>query len=120
MTATKLTKLLCGAAIGAFCVTGLAQAEEILRDSMPKDVWKRFEEHQKALESLDNSDAAKGVYSTVVLWPPTYPTLRVCFFGGSPELRAKIAQIASEWQTPNFGIKLDFGDPASPRSCGEG
>jgi hypothetical protein len=45
----------------------------------------------------------------------TGSTLRTCFFGGTPEVRTRIAAIATEW-TQYANLKLDFGGP-NPRSC---
>ena len=127
MTATRVTILLCGAAAAAFWAAELAQGQSKVMevkqtqlDGLPAKLWKRVAEHQKALESLDDSDAAKGVYSTVWLWPPSYPKLRVCFFGGPLIARQLIAQTAKEWESDQMAIKLDFGDMNDPRQCGQG
>jgi hypothetical protein len=127
MTATKVTKLFCGITAATLCMTGLALGETSVMevkqqqlDGLPQNLWKRIQEHQKAVESLDDSEAAKGVYSTIWLWPPTYPKLRVCFFGGPQLARQLIAKTAKEWESSEMGIKLDFGDMNDPRLCGQG
>src|SRR5438105_1119248 len=127
MTAKMVTKLLCGVAAAAFCLSGLAlgqskvmEVKRIQLDGLPANLWKRIEEHNKNLASLDDSDAAKGVYSTIWLWPPTYPVLRVCFFGGPQLARQLIAQAAKDWESSDMAIKLDFGDMNDPRLCGQG
>jgi hypothetical protein len=127
MTATSVTKLLCGVAAASFCMTGLAQAQskvmevkQIQLDGLPQNLWKRIQEHDKALEGLDDSDSAKGVYSTIWLWPPSYPKLRVCFFGGPQLARQIIAATAKDWESDEMAIKLDFGDMNDPRLCGQG
>jgi hypothetical protein len=112
--------LLCGVALAAFAGQSLAQGPNpILVDKMPKENIKLIKEHQKNLESLDNSDQARGLYSTIVLWPPNYPKLRVCFFGGSKALRQLIAKTATDWMDPSVGIKFDFGK-SNARSCTPG
>lgn len=120
MTALRKSRLLACTALCAFALTAVAQAqspEEVARDGLPTEYVKRIQEHQKNLKSLDSSDQSKGFYSTMVVWPPTYPKLRVCFFSGSQKLRAKVAKVASDWMRPELGIKLDFGKMDDPRKC---
>ncbi len=47
-------------------------------------------------------------------------TLRVCFFGGTQGLRARIAKVALSWTQPGAPVKLDFGNLNDPRICGSG
>ncbi|WP_162914256.1 hypothetical protein [Taklimakanibacter lacteus] len=86
----------------------------------PKAQLSRLAEQQKRLNSLDNSDAARSLYSQLMVWPPSYAKLRVCFFGGSPETNAAIAKVAGEWITRDVGLKLDFGNEHKPRKCSAG
>ncbi|MGE0240795.1 MAG: hypothetical protein AB7S59_18910, partial [Parvibaculaceae bacterium] len=66
---------------------------------------------------MDDSDQARGMYSTMVVWAPTYPKLRVCFFGGTPEANTAVAKVANKWITDDVGLKLDFGKADNPRQC---
>jgi hypothetical protein len=83
---------------------------------MPQAYLKRAADFEKALLSADSSDQARSVYFKGKLWAPSYKRLRVCFFGGSKALRAKIADIASEWMQTDNSIKLDFGKTKN-RTC---
>lgn len=47
-------------------------------------------------------------------------TLRVCFFGGTKALRARIANIALTWTPVGAPVRLDFGNINDPRMCGPG
>jgi Astacin (Peptidase family M12A) len=84
---------------------------------LPKVYVKRLIAAQKAMNDLDSSDQAKGIYSTLVQWPPTYPKLRVCFMGGSPEVRAAIAEVANTWIRNDIGIRFDWGKQDKFRDC---
>jgi len=117
MTAKKTAALITGAALIACGLAGAASAHDPRGGGMPKEYVKRMMEQRKALESLDGSEQAKGIYSTMLQWPPTYPKLRVCFFGGPQEVRAEIARIASNWNSDSLGIRLDFGKRSNPRIC---
>lgn len=117
MTAKRLVVLMCGAAAIGLAATGGAMAHDPKGGGMPKEYIKRMMEQQKALTSLDGSTEARGIYSTMLQWPPTYPKLRVCFFGGGKDVRAAIAKIAAEWSGADIGLKLDFGKKSNPRTC---
>lgn len=51
------------------------------------------------------------------LWPAG-ETLNVCFFGGTPDLRAEIVKIASAWSGIG-SIAFDFGQAPSYRVCNQ-
>ena len=95
MTVTKTFSLCCGAALSALVVAGSAAAHDPKgKGGMPMIYQKRVMEGMKALEKADNSDQAKGMYSRMVQWPPSYAKLRVCFMGGNPATNAKVAKIS--------------------------
>ncbi|MDM0053792.1 TIR domain-containing protein [Variovorax sp. J22R115] len=56
-----------------------------------------------------------GHYSLSHVWPSN-TSLKVCFIGGSPQLRQKVAQVAREW-TYYGNLDFDFGLPPELRSC---
>jgi hypothetical protein len=57
-----------------------------------------------------------GVLATASkLWPPG-SKLRVCFLGGTPKVRRKIARVASEW-TRYGNITFDFGQADADSDC---
>lgn len=119
MSVLRLAGLLGSVALAGLCLSVEARAHDPrgIGSGLPKAHLRRVAEANKALESLDNSEAARGMYSTTVVWAPTYPKLRVCFFGGSDEANAAVAKVAGQWITPEIGIKLDFGKAESPRKC---
>lgn len=119
MSVWRLAKVVGAVAAASLCLSAEARAHDPrgIGAGLPKDHLRRIVLNMKALESLDNSDAARGMYSTMTIWAPTYPKLRVCFFGGSPETDSSVAKVASQWITPDVGIKLDFGKADNPRSC---
>lgn len=59
-----------------------------------------------------------GIIDQEKAWEPG-TTLHVCFFGGSPQIRSRIAKVAAEWVRPgnNVNLKLDFGDMEAPQFC---
>lgn len=59
----------------------------------------------------------QGVLSGAKQWSLEEP-IRVCFFGGTPDLRRRIVNVASAWELPGTTIKFDFGDRNNPRLCG--
>jgi hypothetical protein len=88
------------------------------KGGLPMAYTKRMIAALKSLEQMDGSDAAKGIYSKMVQWPPTYAKLRVCFMGGSEATNAKVAEIARRWSAgAGMGLKLDFGKKSKPRVC---
>jgi hypothetical protein len=93
----------------ALCSGASAQDMRALLDQVPQAYLKRVSDFEKMLLSADSSDQARSVYFKGKLWAPSYKRLKVCFFGGSKELRAKIADVASEWMQADNSIKLDFG-----------
>ena len=119
MTAHKIFTLGCGAALAALFITGAAYAHDPKgKGGLPMIYQKRIMAGMKGLEKMDSSDQAKGMYSRLVQWPPSFAKLRVCFMGGNPATNAKIADIAGQWTSDaGMGLKLDFGKPGKPRAC---
>jgi hypothetical protein len=64
---------------------------------------------------LWNSQALAGIASALAKWPNN-KDITVCFFGGTPETRTAIAQIAQEW-TADLGVHFAFGKPDAYNSC---
>ena len=62
-------------------------------------------------------DVAEGVVTRLKVWPPELDTLRVCFFGGSKDIRSRIANVALEWTRHGAVLPLDFGSLQDPRRC---
>jgi hypothetical protein len=120
MTAFSVSKWALASVIAAAAAGGAIAAEKnplIARDGLPQKYVKRIKEYQKALDKLDDSDQAKGVYRKSSLWGANYPKIRVCFFEGSQALREVVANVAKEWMAEDNSIKLDFGKPGKRRTC---
>jgi hypothetical protein len=119
MTIKTALALACSAGIAAMAAAGSAQAHDPSgKGGLPMAYQKRIMAGNKGLEKMDNSDAAKGIYSKLVQWPPSYAKLRVCFMGGNKDVNSKIAEIAGDWTNdPGLSLKLDFGKKGSPRKC---
>ena len=120
MTAVSVSKWVLAAAIALAAANGAVAAEKnplLARDGLPEKYVKRIKEYQKALDKLDDSDQAKGIYRNSSLWGPNYPKLRVCFFEGSQALRDIVANVAKEWMADDNSVKLDFGKPGKRRTC---
>jgi Astacin (Peptidase family M12A) len=58
----------------------------------------------------------RGVIDRAKMWPQD-TLLTVCYLSGTQKARVRISDIASEW-TKHVGLRFDFGDPLSPRTCG--
>ena len=119
MTALRTVALVSGVAFSALLVAGTASAHDPRgKGGMPMIYQKRVMAGMKALRTMDDSDQAKGIYSRLVQWPPTYAKLRVCFMGGNDATNAKVAEIASRWvDDGGMGLKFDFGKADKPRQC---
>lgn len=57
----------------------------------------------------------RGVVVRTLTWKPG-EIIKVCFRSGTPAARVRVAKFASEWMR-HANVKLEFGDPAAPRSC---
>jgi hypothetical protein len=114
---TFLTKYPCAltASLWLVCVSQAGAGEAPPEDRLPPEYAKYL-----AAENGDSAGQSRGAYSKASLWPADYSTLRVCFFEGSEDARALIAEFASGWTRPGIGITLDFGEPGRWHSCGDG
>lgn len=116
MTATGFSMWIAVAVLAA-ATAGNAAAAEKQPDGLPVEHVKRLMQYQDALQKLDDSEQARGIYRSATLWGPNYPKLRVCFFEGSQALRDVVAKVASEWEAENNSIRFDFGKPGKRRTC---
>jgi subtilisin family serine protease len=62
-----------------------------------------------------SGDAHSGIASLGKRWNTQRP-LRVCFFGGKPNVREQVAKIANEW-TDDTNIKFNFGPAPLFNDC---
>jgi len=119
MTVVSVLKLCGGLALAAVVAATSASAHDPKgKAGLPAIYAKRVMEGMKGLKKLDDSEQAKGIYSRLVQWPPSYAKLRVCFMDGNDASNAKVAEIANRWASANsMGLKLDFGKAGKPRQC---
>jgi Astacin (Peptidase family M12A) len=117
VTSKSLLKLLAAGACLSFLAVSAEAHDPRKGGGIPAKIAKRMIEHEKNVRSMGDDDASKGVYSTMVQWPPTYPKLRVCFFDGSNEARIAVMEVANKWMRSDIGIKFDFGKKSKPRTC---
>lgn len=113
-----------GAAVAAALNVSSAMAGDPLlsgKELLPSAYLDRMAAIRSGLLDLDNSDTARGLYSTLSNWPPDYKKLRVCFMAGSDAVNAAVAKVAGSWNTTAaLSISFDFGKPAKPRRCKAG
>jgi hypothetical protein len=89
------------------------------KGGLPAIYVQRIKAQMEGLKAMDGTDAAKGVYSRLVQWTPSYAKLRVCFMGGSDAVNSAVAKVASQWtNNDGIGVKFDFGKAGKPRKCG--
>ncbi len=97
--------------------TAAADSQEpIIIESLPASISSKIDAKRKKFENAlagpaTNGSAVFSVLKQQGLWSPG-STLRVAFLGGSPDLRAKIVEAATQWLTasqPYSDLKFDFG-----------
>ena len=88
-------------------------------EGYPRDVIEAMRFRGEVLNQVLPPGQARGVISAFKIWSPYFKAIKVCFFGGSQELRARIAKVASQWSEGDVHIPLDFGDMADPRECSD-
>lgn len=120
MTAFKTMLLGMGATLLLFTTAAQAEGDPLIAgmETMPQAYIQRLMAGMQGLEKMDGSDEAKGLYSKLVVWPPSYTKLRVCFMAGSDETNSAVAKVASTWnKEAKLSLKLDFGKLDKPRRC---
>ena len=117
MTSKALFKLLAASACLSLLAMPASAHDPRKGGGIPAKIAKRMMEHEKNVLAMGDDDASKGVYSTMVQWPPSYPKLRVCFFDGSNEARIAIMDVANRWMRSDIGIRFDWGKKSKPRTC---
>lgn len=92
--------------------------EPFLIEALPPDAALEVAKQRGELEKrkLYGAVATRGVYSSLFVWPPTMPRIKVCFFDGDTALRQFVVNVATEWKLKTRA-PLDFGDQADPRMC---
>lgn len=124
MTAIKTALLAMSATLALAAGAGSVRADEMHdpllsgKEMLPEKYVQRIMAGTKGLQSMDDSDQAKGLFSKLVVWPPSYSKLRVCFMGGTDKVNAAVARVASTWnEVADLSLKLDFGKMNQPRRC---
>jgi hypothetical protein len=112
-------KFACLAALSIAAMTATASAHDPKTGrAMPAKYLEKMKELYGAIDSAAGKSAAKGIFQPIIQWPAAYSKLRVCFFGGSTDVRRAVAEVASEWQSASTGISFDWGGE-NFRSCGQ-
>lgn len=85
---------------------------DVVVEGFPDFIAARFENQG----SEASSAAEQGWLNVGRRWEPG-SRLRVCFMGGPPAVRRRIASVAAEWNAVGANIALDFGQMSNPRLC---
>jgi serralysin len=99
-------------------------ADEFRFEALPPTFARRVADDRAMLAKVgigDPETRSKGLFNAFTVWMvDDVPVVKVCFFGGNQETRARIARIALEWKQAAPGVPLDFGDVKNPRLCKAG
>lgn len=98
-----MTKILRAITVAAFAAaSGAAMAEDVpfktrlLRDFMPEAFAKEQRAVMGLMKELAVDEASRGAFYPLFQWPASIAKLKVCFFGGSDEVRGAIRDLASD------------------------
>ena len=99
-------------------------ADEFKFEALPPTFARRVADDRAMLAKVgigDPETGSKGLFNAFTVWMvDDVPVVKVCFFGGNQETRARIAKIGLEWKQAAPGVPLDFGDVDNPRVCKPG
>src|SRR5262249_23939982 len=99
-------------------VSGVALAHDpVTGKFLPKKYVDRMAQQLQNIQSLGTAEETRGIFEPMFQWPPSYKKLRVCFFGGTDDVRVAVKELAEAWITEDVGIRFDWGTDAVPRSC---
>lgn len=87
----------------------------VIMESLPHHLQARLERRNRTIFQASVSVGLQQVVEKLKTWKPG-STLRICFFGGPQDTRARIAKAASLW-VANGNLKFDFGNMSDPRTC---
>lgn len=85
---------------------------------IPEDIFNAEDPGELGI-NVPIGSVSMGWADQVKLWDHNQ-VLRVCFFGGHPQVNAQIARVASEWNHPNLPLRLEFFRFGSLSRCGDG
>lgn len=110
--------------LGAAIYASAAPAQITPVDTPPIEVLPDYinrritaDEPEQAFSNLARTRGVeRGVIVGAKRWDSGVP-IRVCFFGGSRELRRSIVAVASGWEQQGAPVSFDFGDRADPALC---
>lgn len=116
-----LSVMMCGSVV--LTSTSYAQTDSISDiETLPDFMSRRITEdafEQISNRLVTNGQIEQGIVYGAKRWDADYK-IKVCFFGGSRNLRSKIAKKASEWESIGANINFDFGNMNNPNLCGKG
>ncbi|MEX2276222.1 MAG: hypothetical protein WD674_00300 [Cucumibacter sp.] len=113
-----MLRLIVVAVLGAVLPVAPAAAQEsaFVFEELPPHLQSRvdLQDSQLLLEAISLPD--DFFIAALKTWDTSAP-IRVCFFGGPRDLRARIASVANGWTQQGAYVPLDFGDMGDPRIC---
>lgn len=119
--ATLRTRALTRFIVAFVCSHGLlvdarAQDEQTIMEALPQHLAWRVSQQTSNLRPA-GLPLADAVIQRVKAWPPGAMPLKVCFFGGDPDLKRRIAEAATHWSSRGARVVWDFGSESAPRTC---
>lgn len=114
---STLRTITAAAALAFTSVPGASQLQEdepLVAEVLPEDLAAIVDDGGG--QALVEAGVARGVLDGLQAFEPGAP-IEVCFYGGTVQLRTKVAEIASAWNGVSPNIKLNFGQLTDPRMC---
>lgn len=96
--------------------SGHADEYPFIAEALPPHLAERATAQGSQLLLADVIAPDRYFISGLKVWNTAQP-IRVCFFGGPLPVRARIAQVASQWAALGGYVPLDFGSLDNPRAC---
>ena len=112
----KIASVATFAVVALFAGAGVAQESPFIMEGLPPHLEARVESQSGTLLLSRIAVPDQFFVSALKVWDVSQP-IKVCFFGGSAQLRTRIANVALGWTNQGGYVPLDFGDSQNPRSC---
>jgi hypothetical protein len=112
----KVAALATFAVLSVLAEPATAQDQTFIMEGLPPHLEARVASQSDALLLSQVALPEEYFVSALKIWDTSQP-IKVCFFGGAPALRARIANVASAWSNQGGHVPLDFGNVNNPKSC---
>ncbi len=96
---------------------GSAHAHDLNPAKIPAKFMSFDVQRAAIFKKMQKAGASRGVFAMSSLWSPRYTKVKVCFMDGGKAMRQHVALVASQWNTAQSSLKLDFGKMSNPRRC---